>query len=215
MPMVETNLETVRNPTTFSRGRMSEDAKYDLMTQENVQSNNEGLQADSSYGQSQPAQAPAKKTRIPLWAIILIVIAAIVVAFFFVVLPMFFVLGVFNGGSLPTSCIAQPGFMCQISSFHGGVLSMKLGQATGTNWNNTGFAFLNMTALANSDNPSYYYTTGISSMESASMDDVNITVRGASYARGTSISGQIWGMYYTNSGGPYYTEIGIVTATET
>ena len=142
-----------------------------------------------------------------------------------VVLAALFALGIFNGGTLPTACIAQSGFLCKVSSFsipnaHSGTLSTMIGQATGTDWVTANIAFLNASQLSTPTASSYWSTAGnivqfsggiVTGGEVSASIPVNSL---SSNVIGTSVQGQIWAQYTTSvgSGGPYYTEIATVTA---
>ncbi|MCL5427882.1 MAG: hypothetical protein M1321_01745, partial [Candidatus Marsarchaeota archaeon] len=74
-----------------------------------------------------------------------------------VVLAALFALGVFNGSTLPSACIAQSGFQCKITAFNGiGGLSATVGQATGQTWYNVKMAFLNQTQMAAPSTAAYW-----------------------------------------------------------
>lgn len=68
------------------------------------------------------------------WAIL--IIAIVIVALFS--------LGVFNSSQLlPTSCVAvSSGYNCATPVYHSGVLTLLLGQATGTNWVTANIIFI-------------------------------------------------------------------------
>ena len=139
-----------------------------------------------------------------------------------VVLAALFALGVFNGGTLPTACIAGSGFVCKITVFtsstaSSGLLSITLGQATGTNWASANIAFLNASQYSTPTTASNWAVGNmivVGALASGSETTNSLPVNSlSSTAIGASTSGQIWAQYTTSSGGSeYYVEIATATA---
>ncbi len=137
-----------------------------------------------------------------------------------VVLAALFALGVFNGGSLGTACVAQSGFLCKISvlSAASGNLIVTVGQATGSTWYSANVAFLNSTLVSSANTAAFYTATSnsvaLGTLQSGTSQQINLPIVQSVSSVGTSITGQLWARYTTSSGGAtfYYTEIGVVTA---
>jgi len=112
-----------------------------------------------------------------------------------VVLGSLYNLGVFNGAAfLGTSCISASGFYCTNPTLStGGVLTVTIGQATGTTFNNAYLYFVpSGTNFSNSD-PS----TSIGTLNSGQQVTVSIPLRAgspypAAYTLGTPLSGYLY-----------------------
>lgn len=140
-----------------------------------------------------------------------------------VVLAALFSLGVFTGGNgLPTACIGQAGYLCQLQVFSAGNLIVTIGQSTGTSWTSVGVVFLNQSAITNAGTATVYAApnvmlvggSALTTMSSGVQYSGNVLVPGAPTTKGSSINGQLWAKYSTSAGGPFYTEIGTITARE-
>ncbi|MGC8662376.1 MAG: hypothetical protein ACP5RT_01160 [Candidatus Micrarchaeia archaeon] len=129
------------------------------------------------------------------WAILIIA----------VVLGALFSLGVFNSSSmLGTSCIPNPGYMCQNPVLNtAGTLSLTVGQATGSTYYNAVFYVAPQTSALNTYGfPSTAYAaTPITSLVSGQTAPVTFNL-GSSYTSiGTSFSGYVWLNYSSTAGG--------------
>lgn len=147
------------------------------------------------------------------WAILIIAI----------VLVALFELGIFNGSTLPTTCVAQSGFVCSSPTYNGGDILVTLGQNSGSTYYSVNAIFLNSTQLAS--------FTSSRSFPSAPPQNTIATsmIPGATYSAsiptqisgsapiGTGISGQIWISYATSSGGTAtnFAEVGTFTGKAT
>jgi len=154
------------------------------------------------------------------WAILVIAI----------VLAALFELGVFSSANgLPTQCIGQSPYECTSVLLHSGTLSVTVGQASGTGWTAVNFLFANAVLLTTlkGANPQYAFVTGTNSIEPGgtgvslasgstySYSNSLAVSEGLATTVGTTVSGQMWVQYYTSSGGPYYAEVGVLTAKST
>ena len=152
------------------------------------------------------------------WAILVIAI----------VLAALFELGVFSSANgLPTQCIGQSPYECTSVLLHSGTLSVTVGQASGTAWTAANFLFANsilLTVLTGASPGNAFLSTTANSVQVAGALASGSTYayssnlnsqEGVATAVGTTISGQMWVQYYTGSGGPYYAEVGILTAKAT
>ena len=112
-----------------------------------------------------------------------------------VVLGALYSLGVFNGAAfLGTSCIAASGFYCTNPTLStGGVLTVTIGQATGTTFNNTYLYFVPSGTNFSTLDPS----TSIGTLNSGQQVTVNIPLPvgspyPAAYTLGTPLSGYLY-----------------------
>ena len=138
------------------------------------------------------------------WAILIIA----------VVLGALFQLGVFNSTSLlGSACIAQSGFYCSNPVLStSGVLTVTVGQATGTTFTNTYVYFVPSGTTFSSSDPSAY----IGTLNSGQEVNVNIPLGvgspyPSSYTVGTPLSGYLYLQYTDVYGTVIQNEIGTVT----
>jgi hypothetical protein len=161
------------------------------------------------------------------WAILIIA----------VVLGALFQLGVFSGASvIGTSCVASSGFLCSSLTYTHttGVLSVQIGQNTGSNWNAPTYMIFAPQGSPTSGNgpitPSAAYSTIIAGgLVSGQSSSVSWTLGGISV--GSTLAGTIWACYAVGSGNsvtgytytsgicggtnPQYTKLAILTAKAT
>ena len=149
------------------------------------------------------------------WAILIIA----------VVLGALFSLGVFSSSSfLGTACIPQSGYLCSNPVANTIALTVTVGQATGSTWyaasgsNNINFCFVttgnSITSPTSGTCPTgtTIQASGPSSLNSGQTFPAVFSFS-TTQSIGAGISGQIWAVYATSSGGtPLLTEIGTVTA---
>ena len=151
------------------------------------------------------------------WAILIIAI----------VLVALFELGIFGGSTLPTSCVAQSGFICQNPVYVGQNIIVTIGQSSGQSYTNANVYFLNTSNLAKFQQTSTLaeltalgvtanqIVTGSTSMVSGSTYSVTVPTDGSGTPTvGSAISGQLW-LTYTNAGTQQYAELALVTAKQT
>ncbi len=146
-----------------------------------------------------------------------------------VVLAALFALGVFNGSTLPTACIAQSGYLCKITAFTASQgMAVQIGQSTGVQWNGANVVFLSVSQLSSVSSSATlapYFTTAneiqLGTLSSGSSATNTIPTAGISgvtsgSAIGTSVSGQLWVQYsVSGQSGFLYSEIATVTAKTT
>jgi hypothetical protein len=120
-------------------------------------------------------------------------------------------IGVFNGTPLGTTCIASPGFTCQVISYSqlSGNVVVTIGQDSGTTWTTANIVFVNLSQ------ESSVVSSGLSGGQVVPMQaggpantitplpsglSVTLTLPATSPVRvGSGLSGYIWVSYTTGS----------------
>jgi hypothetical protein len=137
-------------------------------------------------------------------------------------------IGVFNGNPLGTTCIATPGYTCQVVQYYAigsatpGNMLVIIGQDSGTSWTSTSVYFVNTSAestVQSSGLSSATTGTGantITSLSSGVTTTVLLPVNGGNKA-GSAIQGYIWAAYTPSgsSGSTVNAQIASVTAKAT
>lgn len=128
----------------------------------------------------------------------------------------------FCGNPLGTACIAQTGYICQSPILHLSNFTATVGQATGTNWNNTYILWVpsgqNLPSITSHFCPpsasnsisggiSCYNAGNLSSGSTAAVKFVFDTVVNT----GSTHSGTIYASYYVGSQGPYNVQVATVS----
>ena len=149
------------------------------------------------------------------WAILIIAI----------VLVALFELGIFGGSTLPTTCVAQSGFICSNPTYDGGNIAFTIGQNSGSTYYNVNAVFLNSSELATFSAASSSFPSALTqnivaaTMPAGSTYSAKVQAWTSSSAKatlGTGISGQIWISYETTSGGSTnFAEVGTFTGKAT
>ena len=139
------------------------------------------------------------------WAILIIA----------VVLGALFSLGIFNTASLVgTSCIALSGYYCASPVLStSGVLTLTIGQATGTSYSNViAYIVPSGSGLNTATDPSYSIGT-LNSSQTVTATFSNLPGIGSSPRVGTVFTGQVWLVYTTTSasGANLEAQIGTLT----
>jgi hypothetical protein len=150
------------------------------------------------------------------WAILIIAI----------VMVALFSLGILGGSPLGTTCLAQSGYTCQTPTLHATSFNVVIGQATGTTWATSNFIFVPSgysnpvtqmcVAAASTSNTLASTSTGIlcgvqignpsTSVVSGQAVPIYFT-SAVTVSPGTSVSGQIWAIYTTATGGPFAAQV--------
>ncbi len=122
-------------------------------------------------------------------------------------------IGVFNGNPLGTTCIAGPGYTCQVISYSqtSGNVIVTIGQDSGAAWTSANIVFVNQTAQAS------VVSSGLNAVQLAPMPagDANtlstglvsgvtttVTLPATGLVRvGTGLNGFVWASYTTGVSG--------------
>lgn len=186
----------------------------------NKSTTNDDIKTEEADSNKKPNDSGKKS----LLIIILIVLAIVIVvgAIFFILAGLFY-LGVFGGSSLPTTCVAQSGFICSNPTFNGATISVTLGQITGSTYYNATAVFLNSTELETYSGQTPFPTSApqsiiIGTMYAGSISTINLPAwyNNVKAPIGSGISGQIWISYSKTPGGQLnYAEVGTFTGKAT
>ena len=125
------------------------------------------------------------------WAILIIA----------VVLGALFALGVFNGGTGVTACVAGSGFLCSgvtYSHTTGNVVA-TIGQSTGSNWVSAAFAYAPQGSTTNNGIPSVTWNTSRGLTSGSSISTAFAVAAPGSV--GATTGGAIWACYVTGTSG--------------
>lgn len=119
-------------------------------------------------------------------------------------------IGVFNGNPLGTTCIASPGFTCQVSSYSQltGNLVVTIGQDSGTAWSSANVVFVNASqegTVQSSGLSTGQLTPGTSNTLPSGLASgvtTTLTLPATPPTRvGSGLSGYIWVSYATSASG--------------
>ena len=140
-----------------------------------------------------------------------------------VIITVLFALGLFNGVSAPTSCVAQLGYTCANPSYTSNVVSFTFGQSTGRYYYAVNvFVASESLGLDSSNKPanisSYSYAIGSLAPGQTVTVDFNSLAQGGIQPDapvGTPLAAYVWLGYCTNSqcaGGVQYSKVAAINA---
>lgn len=139
-------------------------------------------------------------------------------------------IGVFNGSPLGTTCIASPGFTCQVVQYAatggsgtppGGNILVIIGQDSGTTWSTATVYFVNASqeSAVVSGGLSSSYGSNVLSGGLASGVTTSVTLPASSLGTrtGSSINGYVWVSYTTSgtSGATVQSQLASISAKST